>query len=137
MPFEDPTISFNLANVYLSQKNFLEARDAYEEAIKLQNMNPKYWHHKGLVYEAMIQDLEEKHGPQLVKLKSVKSKKRLTKDPIFTLVQEYVTSALKIFTHITTTVSTHHFDSQYHLALLLHKTYNYNDSLKHFDRAVK
>jgi tetratricopeptide (TPR) repeat protein len=54
VPFEDPTISFNLANVYLSQKNFLEARDAYEEAIKLQNMNPKYWHHKGLVYEAMI-----------------------------------------------------------------------------------
>jgi tetratricopeptide (TPR) repeat protein len=59
VPYEDPTIAFNLANVYLTQKKFFEALESYQEAIMIHDMNPKYWHHKGIVYEAMIKDLEE------------------------------------------------------------------------------
>ena len=136
IPYEDPTIAFNLANVYLTQNRFTEALESYQEAIMINDMNPKYWHHKGIVYEAMIKDLEAQHGPQLVKIKSVKHKKRAHLDKIFMEVQEYVDCALSTFSHVIQNVKEDHFESRYHLAMLLHQTYNFGDSLQHFRKAA-
>jgi len=35
IPYEDPTISFNLANVYLTQKKFEDALNSYQDAIQI------------------------------------------------------------------------------------------------------
>ena len=99
-------------------------------------MNPKYWHHKGIVYEAMIKEMEEQHGPQLAKIKSVSHKKRAHTDKIFQKVQEYVECALSTFSHVIQNVKEDHFESRYHLAMLLHQTYNFGDSLQHFRKAA-
>lgn len=59
----DPTICFNLANVYLTQKNYDDALHYYDISCQLVPENPKYLYHKGIVYEAQILDIEEKCGP--------------------------------------------------------------------------
>jgi len=51
---------------------FEEALDCFDEAIAIEKENPKYWLHKGIVYEAMIAAFEKEKGPQLPKLRSVK-----------------------------------------------------------------
>jgi tetratricopeptide (TPR) repeat protein len=66
----DGTIAFNMGNVYLATQEFELALENYQEAIDVNCQNAKYWLHKGIVYEAMINDIEQKHGPQLKKLKT-------------------------------------------------------------------
>ena len=66
----------------------------------------------------------------------MKHKKRAHLDTIFTQVQEYVESALSTFSHVIQNVKEDHFESRYHLAILLHQTYNFGDSLQHFKKAA-
>jgi len=59
----DGTIAFNMGNVRLAQRKFDKAIECYDEAISVNTQNPKYWLHKGIVYEAMISKIESELGP--------------------------------------------------------------------------
>lgn len=49
---KDPNIFYNRGNVYLNINDFERAREEFDAAIRLQPTNPKFFHAKGLAYEA-------------------------------------------------------------------------------------
>jgi len=57
-----------MGNTFLMIGQYSDAIDCYEEAISIQDDIPKYWLHKGIVYEAMIAKIEKDKGPQLNRL---------------------------------------------------------------------
>jgi len=57
-----------MGNTFLMIGQYSDAIDCYEEAISIQDDIPKYWLHKGIVYEAMIAKIEKDKGHQLDKL---------------------------------------------------------------------
>ena len=48
----DPNVLFNRGNVYLHLSKFDEARQDFEQAISIEPTNAKYYHAKGLAFEA-------------------------------------------------------------------------------------
>lgn len=61
-----------MGNVYLAIKKFDLAIENFDEAISVNANNPKYWLHKGIVFESMIANIEFDTGPQLIKMKNEK-----------------------------------------------------------------
>ena len=56
----DPNCFYNRGNVYLNQNSFALARIDFDSAIRIQSTNPKFYHAKGLAYEAEAIHLEAK-----------------------------------------------------------------------------
>lgn len=52
-----------MGNVYLAIKKFDLAIENFDEAISVNANNPKYWLHKGIVFESMIANIEFDTGP--------------------------------------------------------------------------
>ena len=48
----DPNVLFNRGNVYLHLSKFDEARQDFEQAISIEPTNAKFYHAKGLAFEA-------------------------------------------------------------------------------------
>lgn len=56
----DPNCFYNRGNVHLNNNQFDEARSDFDSAIAIQSTNPKFYHAKGLAYEAEALLAEEK-----------------------------------------------------------------------------
>ena len=56
----DPNCRYNRGNVYLNLNQFAQAHLDFDSAIKIQPTNPKFYHAKGLAYEAEAIHVEVK-----------------------------------------------------------------------------
>lgn len=54
----DPNVLFNRGNVYLHLSKFDEAREDFEKAIRLEPTSAKFYHAKGLAFEAQAIHIE-------------------------------------------------------------------------------
>jgi len=55
----DPNVLYNRGNVLMGLNRFNEARQDFDDAIRLQPTRPKYYHAKGLAFEAESILMEE------------------------------------------------------------------------------
>lgn len=58
---DDSLAFFNRGNVYLNKNDFEQAHADYDTAISKEPKNPKYWHSKGIAYEAKASQVDPKN----------------------------------------------------------------------------
>jgi cytochrome c-type biogenesis protein CcmH/NrfG len=92
-------------------------------------------YHKGIVHEAQIIDIEERHGPQLKKM-AMADKKMVASDNNLRMSLDYANKALQIFKDALVVDETH-IESRFHLAMLLHKTFDLGEARRHFTEVAK
>jgi tetratricopeptide (TPR) repeat protein len=57
---DEPVYYFNRGNVHLNSKNFDDAHKDFDRALQLKNDNPKFYHAKGLCFQAQADDAASK-----------------------------------------------------------------------------
>ena len=55
---------FNLGNVRLNEERFDEAHKAFEDAIEREDRNAKFYHAKGLAYQAEAEKIARSPNPE-------------------------------------------------------------------------
>ena len=60
---ENPDNYFNLGNVLLNQGNFEEAHEKFDTAIFYDKKNAKFYHAKGLAYQAQAEHISRHEDP--------------------------------------------------------------------------
>jgi tetratricopeptide (TPR) repeat protein len=134
----DPTIYFNRGNALLSQNQYERALMDYEEAITIQPNNPKYFHAKGIAYEAMAGEIETKHGKKRKFDKSSRDEEQADSLKVYLrfdyleLVEESIKSYLQAID-----VDENFLQSRFHLGKMLAATYQYQEALHHYNRVIE
>ena len=106
---------FNRGNVRLNEENFLAAHEDFEMAIQLEDRNAKFYHAKGLAYQAEA-ELEARKA-----------------EPDYENEADKINSAILFFQYSLQYCSTF-ISSMFHLGLMYRRTEKFHEALQQFTK---
>jgi tetratricopeptide (TPR) repeat protein len=138
---KDPTIHFNLGNVYLNwkgNKKFKEALRCYEDALRIHretatqgNGVVKVLHSKGLAYQGMA----EARKAETTELKVLKSMTNDQKEEAEEEVKALYSLAIEFYKQ-SLQIQEEFVASRFHLGLMYHRINDFHEALKCFSKVL-
>lgn len=104
---------FNRGNVHLNMKDFQKAHEDFDRAISIDQMNPKFWHAKGLTNQT--------HAESLTAISDKQEQHRLILD------------AIDMFDH-SQECSESFYSAIFHQGLMYRRIGQYHDALRQFSK---
>ena len=112
----NPDNYFNMGNVHLNRESFDEAHQFFDKAISIDSKNAKFYHAKGLAFQAQAEFIERNH-------QDTPEVERETNELTALAIDQFETALKYSKTFIS---------SMFHLGLMFKKTHRFKEALIQF-----
>ena len=124
----------------LSEDRFDEAISDYDNAARIAPQNPKYFHAKGIAYEAIAAKIEKCDGKQKrFDQEELPVEKRYADDMQSYLREDYLQNCKSAIEQYKKAIGVdeNFYQSRFHLGRCLAQIFNYTEAIKHYKKIIE